>query len=149
MIEKKSVEVVPPNQLLQQPNYLLQNPRACSLNHKRKIFQCTISCISQMLIPIQCLPPAAYGYANLQYFAYDFVVYDPHALQHSTRSCDLIFGDDASCILSSHSVAYDACLFLLWVNKHSSTAISTIVPLQHILLQNVLFFTFLSKTIKH
>ena len=37
MLGKKSGEVVPPNQLLDKPSYLLQNPQACSLNHKRKI----------------------------------------------------------------------------------------------------------------
>ena len=67
----------------------------------------------------------------------------------------MFFWDDASYILISHLVASATCLFLLWVSKHSSTAISTFVPLQHILLnknvylQNVLFLTFLSKVINN
>ena len=44
----------------------------------------------------------AYGYTIIQYFSWDLVIYEPPSLQHSTRSCDLIFGDVASCILSSY-----------------------------------------------
>ena len=40
----------------------------------------------------------------------------------------MIFGDDASCILSSHLVASTTCLFLLWVSKHSSTTIPLMFP---------------------
>ena len=78
-----------------------QNTSMCLLLH------------SQILIPVQCQPPFAYGHTNLQYYAQDLVIYEPHSLQHSTRSCDLIFGDDASCILSSHSVVFVTCLFSL------------------------------------
>ena len=93
------------------------------------------------LIPIQCQPPASYGHTNLQFFSQDLVIYEPPALQHSTRICDLIFGDDASCIQSSHSLVFATCLFLLWASKHSSTTISTLAPLQHILLNKIVFIT--------
>ena len=65
------------------------------------------------LIPVQCQPPFAYGHTNLQYYAQDLVIYEPPSLQHSTRSCDLILGNGASCILSSHSVVFATCLFPL------------------------------------
>ena len=106
-----------------------KNPKMCHLLH------------SHILILVQCQPLAAHGHAIIQYFSQDLVIYEPLALQHSTRSCDLILGDDASCILSSHSVASVTCLFLLQVNKHSSTTISTFVPLQHILLNKIVFIT--------
>ena len=56
---KKIGEFVPPNRLPDQPNYLLQNPRSCSLNHKRKISQFATSFIIQMLIPIQFQPTSS------------------------------------------------------------------------------------------
>ena len=83
---------------------------------------------SHILILVQCQPLAAHGHAIIQYFSQDLVIYEPLALQHSTRSYDLIFGDDASCILSSHSVASTNCLFLLWVSKFSSTSIPFLSP---------------------
>ena len=69
---------------------------------------------SHNLIPVQSQPTIAHGHTNIQYFAQDLVIYaNLPALQHSTRSCDLIFGDDASCILSSHSVIFATYRFSL------------------------------------
>ena len=109
---------------------------------------------SQILILVQCQPPTTHGHTNIQYFSQDLVIYESPSLQYSTRICDLIFGDDASCILSSHSVASTTCIFFLWVSKNSLKSISICFPLQHILLnknvllQIVLFLNFLSKIIK-
>ena len=90
---------------------LALEPSSLFTKPQEKYISIPISFISQMLIPDHCQPPIDYGHTNLQYFSYDLFIYDPPALQHSTRSCDLIFGDDASSMLSSHSVVFATCLF--------------------------------------
>ena len=108
--ENTSGEVVPSNELPEQPIYFLQNCRAHSLNHKRKISQCVISCMIQISIHVQCQPHVAHGHTIKQYFSQDLVIYEP-PLQQSTKSAYLIFEDDASRILISHLVVFTTCHF--------------------------------------
>ena len=92
---------------------LAPEPSSLFIEPQEQNPQCDISCILEMLIFIQRQPLVAHGHSNKHYFSQDLVIYEPPALQHSTRSCNLIFGDDVSCILSSHSVVFSTCLFHL------------------------------------
>ena len=96
---------------------------------------------SHILILFQCYPSVAHGRTNLQYFYQDLVIYGPPALQHSTRSCELIFGNDASCILSSHLVVSATCLFPLVGQQILFNNYLHFCPLQHILLNKNAFIT--------
>ena len=80
---------------------LAPEPSKCLLNQKRKThLMCHI-----LHYQIQSTPNAnllrANGHTIIQYFAQDLVIYEPSSLQHSTRNCDLIFGDDASHLVAS------------------------------------------------
>ena len=109
---------------------------------------------SHILIHVQFQPPAAHGHTNIQYFSQDLFIYEPPSLQCSIRSCDLIFLDYASCILSSHSVVSTTCIFPLVGQQTLFNNYLHFCPPQHILLNKNVFITkcfildFLSKIIK-
>ena len=139
--ERKSGDVVPPNQLPEKPSYLLHNPWACLLNHKRKTLMCHLLHFKYVQSPSN----------DILLLLMDILIYSIFPMTWSCMSL-LLFSTQlgfetwflgmvppASWVLTQWFLPL--VFFLLWVKKHSSTTVSTLVPFHHILLNKIVFIT--------